>query len=168
MKKQLLTIALCLPLMLSLAGCGGQRAYTVGQSIPDGAITEFYYTYENINFYASYLRYHFYREDGKPLFSFERRERPNDYGPTTAEDVVAAGTVGLSEAAWSEFLASLRGGTVTKRTDDAASGGAGPWLYLNCTGDRSDWQVFSFPSVEKRAAFEAFCASLEAEADAES
>ena len=67
---------------LLLGGCGRliKSEYTVGTDVRQADVTEFYYTYENINYNACYLRYRFYVEDGKYYFYHEARERKDDYG----------------------------------------------------------------------------------------
>ncbi len=139
---------------------------TVGKDIRIGDVSEFYYTFSNINYNAFYQRYRFFTEDGKYFFFHETRERKNDYGPTTEKDITKTGTVELSADQWSAFFDLLSGGTVTKRSESAASGGSGPWLYLYWSGDRSKIQEYRFDSLEKRSAFESFCEELAGE-DAE-
>ena len=162
--KKMRLLSLCLLAGLLLTGCKAvpvlKGEFTVGTDIRQEDISEFYYTYENINFNASYLRYRFYTEDGGYYFYHERRERPDDYGPTTEEDVVSRGTVKLTEAQWGEFFDLLKDGTVVKRGESAESGSRGPWLYLYWTGDKSQYQQFSFDSVSTRRTFEEFCAGL--------
>lgn len=113
--RVLLTV-LCI--LLPLCGCGKNDTDTSGvitdMKIPAKDVTEFYYTYENINYGAFYRRYRLYTENGKYFFFHETRERPEDYGPATEEDVTASGTTELSPEEWAEFLALLKDGKVTK------------------------------------------------------
>ena len=110
--KKIRLLSLCVAAGLLLTGCKAvpvlKGDFTVGTDIRQEDVTEFYYTYENINFNASYLRYRFYTEDGGYFFYHERRERPDDYGPTTEEDIVSSGTVKLTEAQWGEFFELLK------------------------------------------------------------
>ena len=160
--KKCRILSLCVAASLLLGGCGKtlKSEYTVGTDIQQADVTDFYYTYENINYNACYLRYRFYAEDGKYYFYYEARERKDDYGPTTEDDVTAKGTVELSEARWAEFFDCLKDGTVVKRGMSAESGGHGPWLYLYWTGDKSEYQQYSFASLEKRGEFEENCEGL--------
>jgi len=130
------------------------------RKIPVGDVTEFYYTYENINYNAFYQRYRFWAEDGKHFFYHETRERPNDYGWTTEEDITASGTLALGDDEWAQFTALLKNGTVRARTVSDEAGDSGPWLYLYWKGDKGTDQEFSFASAEEEKAFEEFCAKL--------
>ena len=136
---------------------------TVGEGIQIDDITEFYYTYENINYNAFYQRYRFYTEDGKHMFFHETRERKNDYGPATEEDTTLTGTVELTDEQWTAFFNAISGGNVSARKESAESGGRGPWLYLYWTGDRSKNQVYEFPSLEAQKVFVDFCLALAAD-----
>ncbi len=162
--RKIRLLSLCLAVGLLLTGCKAapalKREFTVGGDIRQEDVSEFYYTYENINFNARYQRYRFYAEDGEYYFYHERRERIDEYGPTTQEDIVSSGTVRLTDAQWAEFFGYLKDGTVVKRGESANSGGAGPWLYLYWTGDKSAYQEFSFDSFGTQREFESFCAEL--------
>lgn len=132
----------------------------VGKDIIEEDINEFYYTIENINYDAYYLRYKLYNEDGKHMFFFEERKRPDDYGPTTEEDTVAKCEFDLSDKEWSRFYEIISGGEVTARGDDPETGDEGPWTYLYWTGDEGDIQQYSFESEKKMAAFKKLCERL--------
>lgn len=132
----------------------------VGKDIELFEINQFYYTVENINYDAFYLRYMFYKENGSYFFFHEARERKDDYGPATEEDRTDFGTVELTNRQWDAFRDLVEGGTVTKREDDADSGDTGPWLYLYWDGDKDVYQVFRFASAEKEKAFVELCESL--------
>ena len=129
----------------------------VGKDINEEDISEFYYTIENINYDAYYLRYEFYIEDGKHMFFFEERKRPDDYGPTTEEDTVAKCEFELSDKEWSRFYETISDGEVTARDEDPETGDEGPWTYLYWSGDEGDCQQYSFKSEKNRAAFEKLC-----------
>ena len=92
----------CIPLMVFccgalLCGCSADKTETItNRNIPVQDITEFYYTYENINFNAFYQRYHFYVDGERYMFHHETREKPNGYGWTTEEDITKSGTFELS------------------------------------------------------------------------
>ena len=150
--RKLLPAALCALAVLLFTGCSGEK--TVGKDVRIGDVTDFYYTYENINYNAVYQRYRFFTADGEYRFFHERRERPGDYGPTSEEDTVASGTVTLTEEEWNAFFDCLKDGTVRDRSDSAESGGSGPWTYLYWKKDRGVCQEFSFASAEARSAFE--------------
>lgn len=134
--------------------------FTVGEDITGDDINEFYYTIENINLDAYYLRYKFYAEDGKHKFFFEERERPGEYGPATEEDTIAKCDYELSDKEWSQFCEIITGGTVQGREDNPEDGGKGPWTYLYWTGDRDRYQEFSFVSQQSRSHFEEMCEAL--------
>ena len=138
----------------------GKSAYVVGTDISAEDITDFYYTYENINYNAFYQRYRFYTEDGKHLFFHETRERKDDYGPATDKDTTMIGTFELTDEEWAAFFDFLKGGKVINRVESAESGDRGPWLYLYWKGDPSEYQQFSFESAGTVLAFEEFCATL--------
>ncbi|HAE16535.1 MAG TPA: hypothetical protein DCG51_08295 [Erysipelotrichaceae bacterium] len=154
---KIMVVFLCALSSIGLFGCGEK---TVGKNIKYGNITEFYWTYSNINFNAEYQRYHFFTEDGKYMFFHEHRERKNQYGPCTEEDTTAVGTVELSEDEWNTMLDLIADGHVTKRTDDASAGSSGPWTYLYWQGDQGKYQVFEFADPEKAFGFEDFCRTL--------
>ena len=144
-----------------MSGCKKDAGETItNRKIPVSDITDFYYTYENINFNAYYQRYRFYVEDGKYMFFHETRERKNEYGPTTEKDVTKTGTVELTDDQWTAFYELLEGGTVVKRSESAESGSSGPWLYLYWKNDKGRIQEFSFASYDRQKAFEEFCGSL--------
>ena len=132
----------------------------VGRDVLTDDISEFYYTYENINYDAFYQRYRFYIEDGKHMFFHETRERPGEYGPADENDTTSIGTIELSDEQWSEFYDLVCGGVITGREDSAESGDSGPWLYLYWNGDKSEYQVFEFESYSKEIEFEQFCQQL--------
>ena len=148
-------------LMFIFSGCGQKTGETISNlKIPYEDVTEFYYTYENINFDASYQRYWFYKEDGKAMFYHETRERPGEYGPATQEDITRSGTVELSQEEWQSFLDLLKDGSVSKRGDSAQAGGSGPWMFIYWKKDKGKYQVFDFPDYEARVRFEEYCLSL--------
>ena len=167
--KRYLIFVLCLVITLSM-GCNGngdttvkKGRFVVGEGIQAEDITDFYYTYENINYNAFYQRYRFYTEDGKHLFFHETRERKDDYGPAIEEDTTLTGIVELTEKQWSVFFDAISGGSVSKRSESAESGSRGPWLYLYWAGDESKYQEYTFPSYEAQKAFEELCVSLAAD-----
>ena len=164
MKKTLL-MAACLLAWVLGAGCmqGSDKkkdGLKVGTDILQEDITEFFYTYENINYNAMYQRYHFYPENGEFVFFHERRERPDEYGPAGEEDVTRKGTIILTDDEQAVFFDLIRNGTVESRKESASSGDRGPWTYLYWNGDESVYQQYSFPSYSVRKDFEEFCESL--------
>ncbi len=171
--KKIVFTAVCVIALSILTGCGTvsklaqmknadetKDVMVVGEDISDEDINEFYYTIENINYDAYFLRYKFSNEDGKHMFFFEERERPDDYGPTTEEDTIAKTEFELSDKEWSKFCEIISGGEVSKRNDDQETGGDGPWTYLYWTGDEDEYQEFSFNSQKNRSAFEKLCEKL--------
>ena len=155
-----LFMGLSLPALLCACGDAGTAETITNRRIPVADVTEFYYTYENINYHAFYQRYRFYAEDGKYLFQHETRERPNDYGPATEADTTAAGTRELTPQEWLDAMALLQNGTVSKRSDPAESGSFGPWTYIYWKNDKSRYQEFAFSSYAEQIAFEEYCSAL--------
>ena len=151
-------LSICVLIGLLLTGCGGNMI--VGKNIKPEDITDFYYTYENINYNAYYQRYRFYVEDGKQMFFHETRERKDDYGPCTEDDTILKGNFELSDEEWNRFIELISDGTVTKRVDSAESGSRGPWTFIYWTKDRGKYQVFDFADHQRRAEFEEFCVTL--------
>ncbi len=170
--KKITIAAVCLLMICTFAGCGAigdvasklpsssKEEYKVGEDITDEDINEFYYTIENINYDAYYLRYMLSSEDGKHMFFFEERERPDDYGPATEEDTIAKGEFELSDKEWSKFYEIISGGTVQVRDDDPVSGDSGPWTYLYWSGDEDKYQQYSFKSQSSQKEFEKLCEKL--------
>ena len=79
--KKIRLLSFCVLAGLLMTGCHKpvlKSSFTVGADIRQNEITEFYYTYENINFNAFYQRYRFYTEGGKYWFYHETRQREND------------------------------------------------------------------------------------------
>ena len=132
--KKTVLMSFILSFLLLLSGCGqifipflnGEDVMIVGKDIKENDINEFYYTKENINYDAYYLRYLFYVNEGKHIFFFEERERKGDYGPTTEKDVKAKAEFELTDAEWSEFISIINGGEVKVRDDNPETGGSGP------------------------------------------
>ncbi len=152
--------------LMLLGGCSkGSKETVTNMKISVDDVTEFYYTYENINFNASYLRYRFYRESDKYTFSFEKREKPGEYGPTNEEDVTGSGAVELKKEEWNKFLSLIKDGSVGKREDSAEAGDSGPWTFIYWKKDKGKYQVFDFSSYDKRAQFEEFCLELSEQSD---
>ena len=174
MKKTVLT-ALVLSIVVLLSGCGqvfipflnGAGTMIVGKDIKEDDINEFYYTKENINYDAYYLRYLFYVEDGKHMFFFEERERKGDYGPTGDEDVKAKAEFELTDDEWSDFFEIIKGGEVKAREENTETGGSGPWTYLYWSGDKDRYQQYSFESYGSQKEFESFCEALAEEGSPE-
>ncbi len=161
MKKGFLYLSVAV-LGALLLGCKGSRdaGKTFGKNVLPDDLAEFVYTYENINYNAFFLRYRFYAEDGKLIFSYEKRERPGDYGPATEEDVTASGSFELSDGEKEEFFGAIDGGRVTKRKVSAESGDPGPWTFIYTKDDPSVSREYSFPSAAALKSFEDLCSSL--------
>ena len=172
--KKIAIAVVCLSALGMLAGCArlpfgksekdgkepSNATMTVGEDITEEDINEFFYTIENINYDAYYLRYRFYVEDGKHMFFFEERRRPDDYGPATEEDTVAKSEFELSDKEWSKFYEIISGGEVSKRDENPETGDSGPWTYLYWSGDEDKYQEFSFKSKIKGRDFEKLCERL--------
>ncbi|HAE16677.1 MAG TPA: hypothetical protein DCG51_09030 [Erysipelotrichaceae bacterium] len=156
MKKKAIMISVLSAVLLSAC----KSRYIVGKDIRIDDLTEFYYTRSNINFNASYQRYHFFAEEGKHMFFHETRKRENQYGPTTEKDTVLTGTFELTDEEWTAFFDLLKDGTVIKRTEHTDAGGSGPWMYLYWKNDRSKIQEYEFASYEMQLSFESFCEDL--------
>lgn len=137
---------------------GGNKKMVVGADISTDSITEFYYTYSSSTYPPEYQRYHFYIDDGEYMFYHEKRE--GDHFPLTKNDITLSGSIKLSQEELREFFGYVSSGTVQKREEAVESGGKGPWLYLYWNGDQSEYQAFTFDSVESRTSFENFCAEL--------
>ena len=156
MKKKTIIVGTLAGILLS--GCKSE--YIVGKDIKADDLTEFYYTYSNINFNAFYQRYHFFVENGKHMFFHETRERENDYGPTTEKDTTLTGTFELTDEECNAFFDFLKDGTVIKRKSDTGSGDSGPWMYLYWKNDKSEMQEFEFASYGIQQSFKSFCEDL--------
>ncbi len=152
----------CLLLFAVLLLCGlaaGSRAeMTAGTDITPEDVTDFYYTCSASTDPPFYLRYRFCVEDGKRLFYHEIREGGG--WPQTEENITLSGTVELTETDWAAFFACIRGGKVSTRSDELQDGDSGPWMYLYWTGDKGQYQEFSFASLGKRLEFEELCSRL--------
>ncbi len=157
--KKILPFALFALAGLLFTGCAAGEKI-VGKNVQIDDITEFYWTYENINYNAHYQRYRFYVEDGKHMFYHVTRDRKDDYGPCSEEDTVKEGTFELSEEEWNRFFDLLTDGTVVNRKDSADSGDSGPWTYLYWKNDKGECQQYSFVSYERGREFETFCMEL--------
>lgn len=129
-----------------------------GKDVTERDFTEFYYTYASSTFPPDYQRYYFYAEGGKIWFYHEKREGTRF--PLQEEDITVSGKKALSGQEKAVFFSYLNGGTVKNREEHLEDGDAGPWLYLYWNGDGGKCQEFSFVSVEKRLAFEAYCEEL--------
>lgn len=144
---------------LVLTGCIGNKTYHVGKDIKIDDINEFWYTYSSSTNPPEYQRWRFYKENGNLYFYHEKRE--GDHWPLTEEDVTVNGTVTLSEEQWNALFACIDGGSVTRRTESTAAGGAGPFLYLYWKNDGAKIQEYSFADYGKQKEFEALCQGLE-------
>lgn len=166
--KKMTLLSLSFMTALCLFGCDKQETENLSDSdlkisdrkIPIDEITDFYYTYDNINFNAFYQRYRFYMEDGKHMFFHETREVKNDYGPATEENRTAYGNFELSTEEWQKAFELLKDGTVSKRVESTESGDSGPWMFIYWKNDKGKYQEYSFASYGDRLAFEEYCASL--------
>jgi len=133
---------------------------TVGKDITSADITEFFYTEENINFNAYYLRYRFFIRDGKKYFFYDERKRDGEYGPAAEADRIMYGYYEIPDDTWNEFYETIKDGTVVKRTVSTASGDSGPWTYLYWSGDKGKIQEYSFASQQAEDSFLEICRRL--------
>ncbi len=158
--KHFISVLLILVLFSVLCGfaAAASAAVTVGTDIQQEDISDFYYTVDASIDPPVYQRYRFYVEDGKKQFYHESRQGGG--WPQTEEDIVASGTVELTDEDWAAFFDCLRGGTVRARSDEVLDGDDGPWLYLYWTGDEGEIQEFRFASLTEQTAFEALCSRL--------
>jgi len=163
--------AVLLVFLLILMGCTGGKTMAspflvknkavVGNDIVAEDITEFYYTYATSTNPPRYQRYRFYVKESSYLFYHEKRE--GNHWPLTEKDITVSGTKELSKDQWTAFFNCVKGGNVKKREESTEDGGHGPWLFLYWKGDRSEYQQFSFASVEKKKSFEELCSMLKNE-----
>ena len=117
-----------------ISGCGAvKKELTVGSDIKKEDITELYYTDSATTNPPRFQRYHFNTEDGKYLFTHEKREGENVF--ISEDSITVTGTLELTEGQWEEFLNLVNGGTVTKRGENIATG-ANKALFLYCAGDK--------------------------------
>ena len=166
--KRICIIVFCMIMCaVSFAGCGSgedsdvklfKKEFMVGKDIERHNILDFYYTYENINFDASYQRYHIYKEkDGRHFFFHETRERKGEYGPTTPADATKRETIEMTDEQWKKFYELICDGTVKEHVETADAGGSGPWYYLYWDKDKEKYREYKFPSYEAEKAFLEFC-----------
>lgn len=149
-----------------IAGCGEGNAkmlfskneFIVGKDIALPEIKDFYYTIDASTNPPEFQRYRFTFKDGKYSFYHEKRE--GNSWPLREKDITVSGTKELTVEDWQQFYSYIKDGKVTKRTDDATSGGKGPWLYLYWTKDKNAYQVFNFASFEQSQNFEQLCIKL--------
>lgn len=163
MKKIVIIIGAGMTAMIMLVICRFAGIlplrFTVGKSIPDSSVTEFYYTFYKTGENAYYLRYHFYKDAGEYCFQYEIREKEGA-GFLSEEDVTCSETVLLNEAQWKTFLDTINGGTVKKRSENPDAGSSGPWTYLYWQSDAGKYQEYSFSEEEKEHAFITLCKEL--------
>ena len=152
----------CLVLLMALLLCGAAVAagaeMTVGREICPEDITDFYWTTDASVYPPMYQRYRFCVEDGVRLFYHESRRGGG--WPQTEEDIADSGTKVLTEDEWTVFWDCLCGGEVRVRSEEVLDGDDGPWMYLYWTGDRGEYQEFSFASPAESAAFLKLCSGL--------
>ena len=158
--RSMMTVSLLI--LMSICGCNrsGSSETITNRNIPLEDVTEFCYTYENINYGAFYQRYRFCAENERYTFSHETRERPNDYGPTTKQDITEEGSFELTFEEWLEAMRLLKKGKVSPRAASSESGSSGPWTYIYWKNDKSRYQNFEFSCYEEMKAFEGYCSDL--------
>lgn len=147
-----------------MSGCGETSAkneYVVGKDIAVGEIKDFYYTIDSSTNPPEFQRYRFTNKEGKYFFYHEKRE--GNVWPLTEKYITVSGSIELNDKQWSSFFSCVDKGRVTKRSDEAKSGGRGPWLFLYWTKDGKVYQVFNFATLEQKQDFEQLCVNLKAE-----
>lgn len=132
--------------------------FAAGAEILPEEISEFYYTLDSSTGSPVFQRYRFYRDHGQKMFYHESRQGGG--WPQTEEDIVASGSVELSDAEWNAFAGFLQGGSLYPPADEVTDGDEGPWMYLYRTEDEGKSLEFRFASREKEAEFEEFCSRL--------
>ena len=85
----LLALVLC---CLTMAVCA---EFIVGADIPEGDIQSFYYVYDTPFAESVYQKYLFYEDKGSKFFYHESRQGGS--WPLTEENIVASGTVALTD-----------------------------------------------------------------------
>ena len=158
----LIIIAAVIVVAVAVFAAKGGRARTVGADIPLSDVTEFYYTVSASTNPAYWRQYRFYME-GEQWWFFHETRQGSQWPLTGADTVTDCGAQELSQQEYKQFVSSISGGKVTKRTENTESGGRGPWLYLYWKGDRGKYQQFSFADYSAQTAFEDFCAELKTE-----
>jgi len=153
-------VALLCGALFMTGGCGAaeKKELVVGKDIAMTEIKDFYYTINSSTNPPEFQRYRFTNKDGKYSFYHEKRE--GNHWPLKEKDITVSGTVELNAGQWQEFAGYIKDGEVTKRTDNATSGGKGPWLYLYWSKDKGTHQVFNFADYGKRQGFEKLCLQL--------
>ena len=157
---KILAIAVAVLIIAAFAARGRQR--TVGTDILLSDVTEFYYTTAASTNPASRQQYRFYME-GEQWWFFHETRQGSHWPLTEADTVISCGAKELSQQEYEQFTACISGGRVTKREENADSGGKGPWLYIYWKGDKGKYQQFSFAEYSAQTAFEDLCEKLKAE-----
>lgn len=155
--------AIVLVSTIYVLGCGetnmfSKKEYIVGKDIAVKDIKDFYYTIDASTNPPKFQRFRFTNKSGKYFFYHEKRE--GNTWPLTEKHITIAGRLELTAEQWTEFYSCVDKGKVTKRQDDANSGGRGPWLFLYWTNDKKIYQVFNFASLEQKRKFENLCLNL--------
>lgn len=157
-----LTIVIIIPSRSCEAGffsdLFSKKERIVGTDIKPEVIKEFYYTISSSTNPPEFQRYRIKLEQGQASFYHEKRE--GNHWPLRETDITIHGTVELTTEHWQNFLATLNQGVVTKRIENPAGGGRGPFLYLYWQGDEDKYQVFTFADYGKQQAFEKLCLEL--------
>lgn len=166
LKKGKIIAAVCVCIVLAAAviitvNIVNSRPKIVGKNIAHEEINEFYYTISTLKEPPYFLRYHFYNDEGKHMYTYEYREgETRDDLPLTEEDITEQITVELTDQQWSELMNLIDGGEAMKRGTDTSTGGDGPWTYIYWNGDKSLYQEYYFENRDKLSAFEDFCKEL--------
>ena len=147
-----------LMLLMVLLCTTAHAGMIVGEDIPSGEITEFWYTYSSSSFPPYYLRYYLYTENGEKYLFHEARE--GDDWPLGEEYNTVSGTVQLTAGEWDNLMDCLKGGDVSERSDEILDGDAGPWWYLNWSSHEGDLLEYRFADLGRQRAFEEQCSEL--------
>ena len=157
-KKMKHCIAFPLALLLCCLTMAACAEFIVGTEISEGDIRNFYYVYDTPFAESVYQKYWFHEDKGSKFFYHESRQGGS--WPLTEENIVASGTVALTDEQWNAFFDLLRGGTVNEPDNEVQDGDSGPWMHLYWTGDNGKYREFSFASYDKLLEFEEYCTQL--------
>lgn len=153
-------IVITIIVILIILLIGRKTEMIVGKDIKAEQISQFYYTYSNINYNAEYQRYRFYIEEGKNKFFHETRQNPGGYGFLTEDNTTRIGDYEINKQEWDSFIELISEGRVEKRTEKTESGDSGPWMYIYWDKDKDKYQEYYFDTYDKQLKFVEYCESL--------
>ena len=137
------------------------KKFIVGEDISISDITEFNFTYSDIDepkaFDTHYLRYYLYEKDNSHFFFYEKKEGKKSNGLVIEENTIASGTVQLTDEQWTEFFDNIRGGTVTEKTLDTELKDSLFRFDICWNGDEGKYREYAFTPDGDQHIFEASC-----------